>query len=159
MTAIQQFCTFSVEGLHLAVDVARVQEVIRHQGLTRVPTAPPVVRGLINLRGQIVTAIDLRRRLELTPLRDDDRPMNVVLRADDGAVSLLVDEIGDVLELRDAELEPPPETVAPVVRELITGIYQHRDRLLLILDPDRVLAPAGVGPAAAPFRPHAPALN
>lgn len=149
----QQFCTFSVEGLHLAVAVSRVQEVIRHQELTRVPTAPPVVRGLINLRGQIVAAIDLRRRLELRPLADDDRPMNVVIRSDDGAVSLLVDEIGEVLELPGGDPEPPPETVSPAIRELITGIYQLRDRLLLVLDPARVLAAPAGGPLGA-YRPH-----
>lgn len=154
MNGIQQFCTFSVEGLHLAIDVGCVQEVIRHQELTRVPTAPAVVRGLINLRGQIVTAIDLRRRLDLTPLREEDRPMNVVIRADDGAVSLLVDEIGDVLEIQNAILEPSPETVSPVIRELITGIYQLRDRLLLILDPERVLAATGGNPGPSNFRPH-----
>jgi purine-binding chemotaxis protein CheW len=99
-----------------------------------------VVRGLINLRGQIVTAIDLRRRLGLTPLGADDRPMNVVIRSDDGAVSLLVDEIGEVVEMDDADLEAPPETLSPVIREAITGIRPMRDRLLLLLDPDRVLS-------------------
>ena len=101
MASLRQFCTFSVNDLLLAIDVLEVQEVIRYQDMTRVPTAPPVVRGLINLRGQIVTAIDLRRRLGLPPAGDDQRPMNVVVRTDDGAVSLLVDEIGDVIELGD----------------------------------------------------------
>jgi len=157
MSAIHQYCTFSVEGLHLAVDVARVQEVIRHQSLTRVPSSPPVVRGLINLRGQIVTAIDLRRRLGLTPLGPDDRPMNVVIRSDDGAVSLLVDEIGEVVELDDRPPEPAPETVSPVIREAISGIWPLRERLLLLLDPDRVLAApqAASGPGFS-GRPGAP---
>ena len=111
MASVRQFCTFSVDGLLLAIDVLEVQEVIRYQEMTRVPLAPPVVRGLINLRGQIVTAIDLRRRLGLPPAADDQRPMNVVVRTDDGAVSLLVDEIGDVIELGNQKLERPPETV------------------------------------------------
>src|SRR6476646_9362434 len=118
----QQLCTFAVESYTFAVEVHKVQEVLRFQDMTRVPTAPPVVRGLINLRGQIVTAIDLRRRPGLPPAGDDQRPPNVVVRTDDGAVSLLVDEIGDVLELADQGLECPPETVPAAIRELVTGI-------------------------------------
>ena len=107
MASLRQFCTFSVHNLLLAIDVLEVQEVIRYQEMTRVPTAPPVVRGLINLRGQIVTAIDLRRRLALPPSGDDQRPMNVVVRTGDGAISLLVDEIDDVLELDECDCERP----------------------------------------------------
>src|SRR5262249_62349510 len=83
-------------------------EAIRYQERPRVPLAPPVVRGLINLRGQIVTAIDLRRRLELDDRPADRPPVNVVLHTDDGAVSLLVDEIGDVLHVPAAAFERPP---------------------------------------------------
>ena len=120
-----------------------VQEVIRYQEMTRVPTAPRVVRGLINLRGQIVTAIDLRRRLDLPPAPDDERPMNVVIRTDDGAVSLLVDEIGDVLEFECQKLERPPATVPAAVRELVTGIIMLEDRLLLVFDTARLMNFAG----------------
>ena len=90
----------------------KVQEVIRYQEMTRVPLAPPVVKGLINLRGQIVTAVDLRRRLGLRERAATDLPMNVVIRTSDGAVSLLVDEIGDVVEVDDTTFERPPETVS-----------------------------------------------
>src|SRR5206468_10604632 len=100
-----------LDGLFFGVDVLTVQEVIRYQEMTRVPLAPPVVRGLINLRGQIVTAIDLRRQLELRERPADQLPMNVVVRTDDGAVSLLVDEIGDVLEVSEKTFERPPETL------------------------------------------------
>ena len=95
MTDAHQYCTFYADGHYFGLDVLKVQEVIRYQEMTRVPLAPPVVRGLINLRGQIVTAIDLRRRLELTDRPADQLPVNVVVQTDDGAVSLLVDEIGD----------------------------------------------------------------
>src|ERR1700746_2142964 len=99
MSKSHLLCTFILDGLYFGVDVLKVQEIIRYQEMTRVPLAPPVVRGLINLRGQIVTAIDLRRRLELTDRPADQLPINVVVHTDDGAVSLLVDEIGDVLEV------------------------------------------------------------
>ncbi|HEY9073267.1 MAG TPA: chemotaxis protein CheW, partial [Desulfobaccales bacterium] len=95
MAGKKQFSTFVVDHLLFGVEVEKVQEVIRYQEMTRVPLAPPVVKGLINLRGQIVTAIDLRRRLGLRERATADLPMNVVIRHDDGAVSLLVDEIGD----------------------------------------------------------------
>src|SRR5215468_4965940 len=111
MVEAQQYCTFFVGGHYFGLDVLKVQEVIRYQEMTRVPLAPPEVRGLINLRGQIVTAIDLRRRLELSERPADQLPVNVVVQTDDGAVSLLVDEIGDVLEVREKLFERPPDTL------------------------------------------------
>ena len=101
MSANRQFCTFFLDGLFFGVEVSKVQEVIRYQEMTRVPLAPPVVQGLINLRGQIVTAMDLRRRLELSERPVGQLPTNVVVQTEDGPMSLLVDEIGDVLEVAD----------------------------------------------------------
>ena len=135
----RQYCTFSLEGHYFGIDVQAVQEVIRHQGMTRVPLAPAVVRGLINLRGQIVTAIDLRRRLELPDRPEGELPVNVVVQTDDGAVSLLVDEIGDVLEVPEEAFERPPETLRGTARELIRGAYKLDGRLLLILDTARAV--------------------
>jgi len=139
MTNTKQFCTFFVNGLFFGVEVLKVQEVIRYQGMTCVPLAPTMIQGLINLRGQIVTAIDLRRRLELAPREADQLPMNVVVRSDDGAVSLLVDEIGDVVEIRDDIYERPPETLKGVARELVQGVYKLKERLLLILDTEKTV--------------------
>jgi purine-binding chemotaxis protein CheW len=111
--------------------------------MTRVPLAPPVVRGLINLRGQIVTALDLRRRLELPDRPEGQLPVNVVIRTDDGAVSLLVDEIGDVVTVSEESFERPPDTLRGPARDLILGAHKLSDRLLLALDLGRVLdAPA-----------------
>jgi len=140
MTDSKQYATFFLNNLFLGVEVRKVQEVIRYQEMTRVPLAPNMVQGLINLRGQIVTAIDLRRRLELPALPEDQLPMNVVVRSDDGAVSLLVDEIGDVVEIENETYERPPETLTGVARELVTGVYKLKDRLLLILDTDRTVS-------------------
>ena len=137
----QQFCTFSLDSLFFGVEVQRVQEVLRAQAMTRVPLAPPVVHGLINLRGQIVTAIDLRRRLELRERSADRAPMNVVVRTDDGAVSLLVDDIGDVIQVDEDTFERPPETLGDAARELIRGAYKLKSRLLLVLDPWRTIDP------------------
>src|SRR5438132_1609915 len=101
MSDTKQYCSFLVADLFLGVEVQLVQEVIRFQEMTQVPLACGQIGGLINLRGQIVTAIDLRRRL--ADRGDGKLPMNVVIRTDDGSVSLLVDEIGDVLDV-DASL-------------------------------------------------------
>jgi purine-binding chemotaxis protein CheW len=139
MAAGQQYCTFFVAGHCFGLDVLKVQEIIRCQEMTPVPLAPPVVRGLINLRGQIVTALDLRRRLELEDRAASELPVNVVVRTDDGAVSLLVDEIGDVLNVPENLFESPPETLKGKARELIRGAYKLPDRLLLVLDAERTV--------------------
>ena len=137
--AHDQFCTFYVRGMFLGLEVTCIQEVIRYQPLTLVPLTPPVIAGLMNLRGQIVTAIDLRHRLGL-PGRDvGERPLNVVVRTSDGAVSLLVDEIGDVIEVSDDAFERPPDTLTDDARALIRGAYKLKDRLLLVLDAARTI--------------------
>ena len=148
MSTAHQYCTFYVDGLFFGVDVLRVQEVIKYQDMTRVPLASNVVSGLINLRGQIVTAIDLRRRLVLHDRPADQLPMNVVVRTDDGAVSLLVDEIGDVLEVDESTYERPPETLSGVARQLVRGVYKLKDRLLLIIDTDQTVDLHGKANAA-----------
>ena len=130
----RQYSTFDVAGSFFGIDVLQVQEVLRYQEMTSVPLAPPVIEGLINLRGQIVTAFDLRRRLGLPPRAEGDSAMNVVVRTEEGAVSLLVDEIGDVVEVEAASFERPPENLDPVIRELVRGIYKLKGKLLLVLD-------------------------
>ena len=137
--ARDQFCTFYVRGLFLGLEVTCIQEVIRYQPLTVVPLTPPVIAGLMNLRGQIVTAIDLRHRLGLPPRDTGERPLNVVVRTAEGPVSLLVDEIGDVIEVGDDAFERPPETLGDDARELIRGAYKLKDRLLLVLDAARTI--------------------
>jgi purine-binding chemotaxis protein CheW len=139
MAANRQFCSFYLDGLFFGIEVEKVQEVIRHQEQTPVPLAPRVIGGLINLRGQIVTAIDLRRRLELSDRGNDDKAMNVVVRTDDGVVSLLVDEIGDVVEVEAQGFEPPPDTLRASVRGTIRGAFKLKDRLLLLLDTENTL--------------------
>jgi purine-binding chemotaxis protein CheW len=139
MAERRQFCTFFLDELRFGVDVQKVQEVVPYQEMTRVPLAPPTVWGLLNLRGQIVTGIDLRRRLELAERPADRLPMNVVLRGEDSPVSFLVDEIGEVIEVAGDAWERPPETLQGRVRELILGVYPLQDELLLVLDTVKTL--------------------
>jgi purine-binding chemotaxis protein CheW len=135
----QQFCTFFLKDHFLGVPVEQVQEVIRYQEMTRVPLGPQVIRGLINLRGQIVMAVDLRRRFGMEERLESQLPMNVVVRTDDGAVSFLVDEIGDVLEANEDSFERPPETLQGPSRELVRGVYKLQDRLMLVLDTEQAV--------------------
>lgn len=139
MAHTQQFCTFFLEGHFFGVPVQQIQEVIRYQEMTRVPLVPEVVRGLINLRGQIVTAVDLRRRLGMSERPPDQLPLNVVARTDDGPVSLLVDEIGDVLEVSDEAYERAPENMSPEQKQMVEGVYKLEHRLLLVLNVHRAL--------------------
>jgi len=136
----QQFCTFFLKDQFLGVPVEQVQEVIRFQEMTRVPLVPAVIRGLINLRGQIVMAIDLRRRFGMEERPESELPMNVVVRTDDGAVSFLVDEIGDVLEAEGESFEATPDTLRGPARELVRGVYKLQERLMLVLDTERTVA-------------------
>jgi purine-binding chemotaxis protein CheW len=141
MSSTQQFCTFFLEGYIFGVPVEQVREVIRYQEMTRVPLVPSVVRGLINLRGQIITAIDLRRRLGMKDLPEGELPMNVVVQTDDGAISFLVDEIGDVIEVQDDTVEAPPDTLQGLAREVVHGVHKLPGRLLLVLDIERAINP------------------
>ncbi len=134
-TDLIQYCTFWVDELYLGIDALTVQEVLRNPGLTPVPLAPPAVRGLINLRGQIVTAIDLGARLGRTPT---ERRMNVVVRTGDGSASLLVDKIADVVQVPRAGHEAVPTTLSGVAREHLKATCPLESSLLLILDVARV---------------------
>ena len=142
----RQVATFVLDQMHFGVEVEKVQEVLRYQQMTRIPLAPPVVRGLINLRGQIVTAIELRRRFGLAERPADALPMNVVVRTADGLASLLVDEIGDVLEVEPAQFERTPDTLTGPARDLVRGVFKLKDQLLLLLDEERA---AAVDPGAS----------
>jgi purine-binding chemotaxis protein CheW len=135
----QQFCTFYVEGQFFGVPVQQVQEVIRYQEMTRVPLVSRAIRGLINLRGQIVVAVDLRRRLNAPDRPDGQLPMNVVLRTAEGAISLLVDEIGDVMEVQEDTFERPPDTLRNAARQLVLGVHKLPQQLLLILDTEKAV--------------------
>jgi purine-binding chemotaxis protein CheW len=139
MLQVTQLCTFFVDNIFFGIEVEKVQEIIRYQEMTRVPLAPSVVGGLINLRGQIVTAIDLRRRLDLSDRPIEQLPLNVIVRSGDETTSLLVDDIGDVLEVDRDDFETPPDTFTSKVRPLIRGAYKLKGQLLLFLDVEKVV--------------------
>lgn len=134
MTEPKQFCTFYVNDTLFGIEVLDVQEVLRYQDMTEVPLAASEIKGLINLRGQIITAIDLRNRMKLPPREDDHKPMNVVIRINNEVISLLVDSIGDVMEVNEEMFEKPPPTVDDSTRELVSGVFKLDGKLLMVLD-------------------------
>ena len=134
-----QFSTFLVEETLFGVPVEKIQEVIRHLESTRVPLAPPMVRGLINLRGQIIAAVDVRRCLGLPERPAGQVPVHLIFRSEDGPLSLLVDEIGAVLELRASASGVTTEALPAGLREFVSRVYKLSDRLLLVLNTDRML--------------------
>ena len=134
----RQVCAFTL-GEHLfGIDVRYIQEVFRFQECTPVPLTPPLVTGLLNLRGQIVLAIDLRQRLGLAEREGDKSPTSIVVRIDDGLLSFLVDELFDIMTLDHAQYEATPETLTETEKQFVTGCFKLNDRLLIMLDADQV---------------------
>jgi purine-binding chemotaxis protein CheW len=144
---VKRLATFTVDGRFLGVDVTRVREVLRPQELTRVPLAPPQIAGLVNLRGEIVTAFDLRVALGRPQRGEGERAMNVIVTTGHGRVSMLVDTVSDVLDLDEETFEQPPSTLRGSARDLILGAYKLDGRLLLELDLDAAIgttSPSGI---------------
>jgi purine-binding chemotaxis protein CheW len=139
MPATSQLATFWLDGDLFGVEVEHVQEVLRSQSITRVPLAPPAVAGLINLRGQVVTAIELRERLGRPARPAGEEPVVIVVRLHGEAVSLLVDSIADVVDVDLRDFEAPPDTMDGTSRELIRGAYKLSGQLLLALDVNRAV--------------------
>ena len=143
---MSQLSTFAVGPYLFGVEVEVVQEIVRLESMTPVPLAPAAIGGLINLRGEVITAVDLRQRLGISGGgRERAGTLNVVVRGDDEPTSLVVDEIGGVVTIDGLPFEQTPSTVNAGVRDLIAGAYSLPDRLLLALNVQAVLAGTGLG--------------
>jgi purine-binding chemotaxis protein CheW len=140
MSEREMLCTFQLAGQWFGIEAAGVQEVLRHQPVTALTWASDAVRGLLNLRGQIVTAVDLRRGLRLPPRDDREAPTHVVVRVAGAAVSLWVDEVGEVLEVETAAREEVPATLPETMHGFIRGVYRTPGHLLLALDVPRLVS-------------------
>lgn len=139
MTTERKICTFYLDNYFFGIDISQIQEVIRYHDLTVVPLADPTISGLINLRGQIVTAINMRKRLDFPVMNEEQKPTNIIVRSEDGAVSLWVDDIGDVIELSADTFEPPPENLQGEIGTVLKEVCKFENKLLLILDIGQVL--------------------
>lgn len=137
--ASQDFVTMTIADQLFGIPVLQVQDVLGHQKITRIPLAPPEVAGSLNLRGRIVTAIDVRLRLQLPP-RPKDRPgMSIVVDLRGELYSLMVDSVGEVLSLSNDDYERNPATLDPRWREVSTGIFRLNNQLMVVLDVPRLL--------------------
>src|ERR1700722_16879837 len=134
------FVIMTVCGQLCGIPVLSVRDIIVTQEMTRIPLAPPEVAGSMNLRGRIVTAIDLRRRLNLPPREAGQAGMSVVVDRQGELYSLVVDSVREVIEFSDHQLEPNPPTLAAAWRGFSTGIYRLQSELLVVLNTERVLA-------------------
>jgi purine-binding chemotaxis protein CheW len=114
--------TFQFEDEIFGVDALKVQEIVRYQKMTPVPHAPDYILGLINLRGQIVTAIDLKYRLTGEQVSLTERSMNLILNTEHGTCSVIVDEVGDVMEISESQTEAPPETMSSELKKYVLKI-------------------------------------
>jgi purine-binding chemotaxis protein CheW len=121
------------------VPVLAVRDVLAGQSIARIPLAPPEVAGNLNLRGRIVTAIDLRQRLHLSPRAANAKPMSVVTELGSELYALLVDQVSEVVSLRAADMERNPPTLPPIWAEHSVGIYRVSERLMVVLDVDKLL--------------------
>lgn len=136
----QAFLTLTVAGQPCAIPVLAVRDVLGAQAITRIPLAPPEVAGGLNLRGRIVTAIDLRRRLGLSPRAAGEGAMSVVVEQQGELYSLLADAVGEVAPLSPGGFATNPPTLDPLWREVSRGVHREEDRLLVVLDVERILA-------------------
>jgi purine-binding chemotaxis protein CheW len=142
---ITEYVTVVIGEQLFGLPIARVQDVFVPERLTRVPLAPPEVAGVLNLRGRIVTAIDMRRRLNLPPRTDGRQPMAVGIDFRGESFGLLIDSVGEVMKLADAAREPDPVNLDPDLAQVSGGVHRLDDQLLLVLDVDQVL---GIGESA-----------
>jgi purine-binding chemotaxis protein CheW len=145
-----QVATFAIAGAHYGIDMLRVKEALGGQRRTAVPLAEPGVAGLINLRGQVVLTIDLRTRLGIGAPPADLEPMMIIVEVGGEPVSLLVDDVGDVIDVEGRRLEAPPDTLPASLRGVIHGVYQLERYLLLVLDIDRATAAHDGQPTETP---------
>ena len=144
VTKNEDFVTMTIADQLFGIPVLQVQDVLGPQRITRIPLAPPEVAGSLNLRGRIVTAIDVRKRLGL-PERTSDKPgMSIVVDHKGELYSLIIDSVGEVLSLSSNDFERQPATMDLRWREVSTGIYRLRDTLLVVLDVSRLLNFANV---------------
>ena len=138
-TGTQDFVTVNLAGQTLGIPVLAVHDVLNAQQITKIPLAPDWVSGVLNLRGRIVTAIDLRRRLGLPPLEGDKKSMSVVVEFNEEPYSLQIDSVGEVLSLEDQLFEKNPVTLDPRWRSVSRGVYRLEKELLAILDVEKLL--------------------
>lgn len=139
---IIQLVSFELGGEEYGVDVLAVREIIRMPAITRMPNTQDYVEGIINLRGTVVPIISLRKRFGLCESETDHNSRILVMEVGDGMTGFVVDAVSEVIRIRSTEIQPPPSLVLSqgVSQEFITGVYNHGERLLIIVDLGRMFS-------------------
>jgi purine-binding chemotaxis protein CheW len=134
-----EMATFYVGQALCGMDILKVQEINKLMDMTTVPQAPDYVMGILNLRGQIVTIIDLSKKLNLGQSALGDMSRNIIVNAGDEYIGLLVSRISDVVEVDQDKVEPPPANIGGVQGKFFKGVFKTKERLIGILDLEKVL--------------------
>ncbi len=151
MTEPVKLCEFRLGDLYLAIDIRAVSEVLTQQAVRPVPLAPPAVRGLISIRGQVLAEIDLRTCLGLEPSPSGQRSKSIAIKSSCGPLCLLVDEVSDVIEMDPGQIESAPEMLPPRLRLITTGVCFCQKRLILVVDEEQIIRLAIEGDSMARF--------
>lgn len=138
-TTLQEYVTAMIGGQLFGMPIRSVQDVFLPERITRVPLAPPEIAGVLNLRGRIVTLIDMRQRLGMPPREDNEQPMAVGVELRGESYGLLIDSIGEVHKLDDSLREPNPINLEPKLARVSAGIHRLDGQLLMLIDVERVL--------------------
>lgn len=138
MSAKKQYCTFEISGYVFGAPAENVQEIVTNHTITPVPLAPREISGLLNVRGQIVTAINLRQRLGL-PASIDSSGVHILVRGTDNTVSLFADRVEDVIDIDSSDVEPVPDTVDETIKAFIDGVYKTNNKLILLLNVNKAI--------------------
>lgn len=135
-----EYATFHVGDLLIGIDIRQVEEINRHLRLTPVPQAPDCVRGVINLRGEVVTVVDLRTILGLEPVDTTRSSRNVIVNSHDERIGMLVDSVADVVTVDSAKVAPPPANVSGIDGKFFQGVFRLEKELLVVLNVQAALA-------------------
>ena len=136
-----QLVSFSLSNEEYGVEVLRVREIIRMPGITKMPNTPYFVEGIINLRGKVIPIVNLRKRFGLTEEQYSNQTRIMVMDIAGGLVGLVVDAVSEVIRIHSEEIQPPPPLVSGnVTQEFISGVFNHAERLLIIMDISRMFS-------------------
>jgi len=135
-----QVVSFNLHGEEYAVEITKVKEIILLEGVTRVPQMPDFIEGIINLRGNVIPVIDLRKRFGLPCPEPDDHTRIVVTRMGDRIVGLIVDSVSQVMKIPQSNIQDPPDTIAGLAGEYLTGVGKIDERLIILLDIEKIMS-------------------
>jgi purine-binding chemotaxis protein CheW len=137
-----QLVSFMLSNEEYGVEVLKVREIIRMPGITKMPNTPPYVEGIINLRGKVIPIISMRKRFGLAEVDHDLHTRIMVMDVGGGLTGFIVDAVSEVIRIHSSEIQPPPTMVSGNIdQEFITGVFNHTDRLLIIMDVDQMFSP------------------